>query len=394
MNTPRIALVYDRANTKYGGAEHVLTALHQIFPEAPLFTSVYDPEQAEWAASFKVFSSIVQKLPFAKNNHRHYVGIMPLAFEAFNLDAYDIVISVTSAEAKGVLTKPHQLHLCYLLTPTRYLWSHPDDYKQSWPIELLKKPIFRYLKWWDEAAALRPDIYLPISERVADRCKTYYRRDTSEVIYPPISVSDNDLDPEPLPELLKTHGIEAGKYYLVVARLVGYKKVDLAVKAAAELRRPLVIIGDGPEYRNYVKRIAEYIPQPKIVLIRSVHSSGLAAYYKNCLAFLAPGEEDFGIAALEANAYGKPSILNHKSGAAEISPDKVASVHLQHVTLEDLKQAMLFTEKHAWKPRIIRSVVTTYDTKHFQERFLKYLNKTWLTFSTQKTNRRKDIYGR
>lgn len=384
--TPRIALVYDRANTKYGGAEHVLTALHQIFPEAPLFTSVYDPEQAEWAKPFQVFSSLVQKLPFAKDNHRHYVGFMPLAFEAFNLDEYDIVISVTSAEAKGVLTKPHQLHLCYLLTPTRYLWSHRDDYKQAWPIEILKKPIFSYLKWWDEAAALRPDIYLPISKRVAERCKTYYQRDTAKVIYPPVCTSETDLNPEPLPELLKAHDITAGSYFLVVARLVGYKKVDLAIKAAAELQRPLVIIGDGPEYTNYINRIAEYIPQPKVVLIRSVHSSELAAYYKNCLAFLAPGEEDFGIAALEANAHGKPSILHHKSGAAEISPDKVASVHLQHLTLEDLKQAMLFTEKHAWKPKEIRNIVTMYDTQRFQERFSKYVSSAWETFTTQKAS--------
>jgi glycosyltransferase involved in cell wall biosynthesis len=376
-NKPRVALVYDRVNTKYGGAEHVLCALHQLYPEAPLFTSVYDDKAAEWSCEMTVYPSFLQHFPAARRYHRQYVGLMPLAFESHQLDDYDIVISVTSAEAKGVLTKPHQLHIAYLLTPTRYLWSHPEEYMQPFPLNLLQKPIFSYLKWWDKAAAFRPDVYIPISQLVADRCKKYYQRQADHVLYPPVDFAINQNSP-----------VDSTKefnepYYLIVARLVKYKKVDLAIHACGQLGKPLIIIGDGPEFSR-LKRLADsYGSQAKITLIRSVQSNELAAYYKNCRAFLAPGEEDFGIATLEAHLFGKPAIIYYTSGAAEISPDEISSTHLFVQTVEGVKNAIVTTEQYKWQKSVIQKQVTQYSTANFQKQFADRVHLHWQQFQQQ-----------
>src|ERR1035437_3756793 len=178
----KVALVYDRVN-KWGGAERVLLALHKIFPEAPLFTSVYNAESAAWAKVFDVRTSFLQNFPKAKTAHELYAVLMPLAFESFNFDNFDLVISVTSEAAKGIITKPSTLHICYCLTPTRYLWSGYNDYFKSSIFKLISKPLVSYLRFWDKIAAKRPDEYIAISIEVKNRIKKYYKRD-SEVVYP------------------------------------------------------------------------------------------------------------------------------------------------------------------------------------------------------------------
>jgi len=377
---PKIALVYDRVNTRYGGAEHVLESLHYLFPEAPLFTSVYDRENTPWASTIRVIPSFLQQFPFAQKLHRQYVAFMPLAFETLCLDDYDLVISITSAEAKGILTKPDQLHLCYLLTPTRYLWSHQAEYRQSWPAEQLKQQVFRYLRWWDKAAALRPDVYIPISKLVQRRCELFYQRTTDAVLYPPVELPPRPDQPCPLPQLLSDQGTIASTYYLTVARLVGYKKIDLIIDACGQLKRQLVIVGDGPDFFPLQHYATQQYPQAKIIFIRSVQSSELEAYYKNCRAFLAPGEEDFGIAALEAHAYGKPAILFTSSGAAEMSPDKQTSIHLQTQSAEALKQAIETLEQQKWSAAQIRDQVAQFGTEAFQRQFYDRVMMHWQQF--------------
>ncbi len=179
----RIALVYDRIN-KFGGAERVLLALHEIWPDAPLFTSVYHPQRASWADGFKVIPSFLNKLPLARSRHEILPWLMPLAFESFEFDEFDVVISITSEFAKGIITKPHTFHLCYCLTPTRYLWSGYEDYFQNRAFKFFSQPVVSYLRTWDKIASQRPDEYLAISQEVKKRIKKYYDRD-SAVIYPP-----------------------------------------------------------------------------------------------------------------------------------------------------------------------------------------------------------------
>ena len=239
----KVALVYDRVN-KWGGAERVLLALHQIWPKAPLFTSVYNPKTASWAKDFEVVPSFLQRFPTAKRHHEIYSWLMPLAFESFNFDKFDIVISVTSEFAKGVITKPDTLHICYCLTPVRYLWSGYWDY----PIKGWMRPLISYLRFWDQIAAQRPDIYIAISKTVKKRIKKYYNRG-SKVIYPGI-----DIRKSKIPAFTKVSaGKQNEKFFLIVSRLVSYKHIDLAVQAFNQLGWPLKIIGIGSEIRRLKK---------------------------------------------------------------------------------------------------------------------------------------------
>jgi glycosyltransferase involved in cell wall biosynthesis len=371
----KVAFVYDRVNTPYGGAENVLVALHHIFPDAPLFTSVYDPNRAQWAKGFRVIPSFLQRLPFAKHHHRWFAWAMPLAFESFDLSEFDIVISITSAEAKGILTKPHQLHICYLLTPTRYLWSHAEEYEKSWLTGWLRKIVFKYLKWWDEAACWRPDVLIPISELVAERSLTFYQRQTEAVIYPP--VEKPSLTKQELQQIKKPLGVPE-EYYLIVSRLVPYKRIDMAIKACQTLKKNLVIIGEGPDYVRLVMLAGmRGNATAKILFLQAVHPKDVIAYYTHCTAFLMPAEEDFGITALEAQSFGKPVFIYHKSGAAEIVKDGVTGMHFFEQSTRAIVEAIYWGDRVEWKSETIKKHVVQYDTEHFQERFRDAVYKLW-----------------
>lgn len=179
----KTALVYDRVN-KWGGAERVLLVLHEMFPDAPLYTSVYNPQNAQWAKVFpKVYTSFLQRVPFAKSHHEWFFSFMPLAFENFKFHEYDLVISVTSEFAKGIITSPKTKHICFCLTPTRYLWSGYDNYLRSKVLKVITKPLISYLRAYDRIAAQRPDIMIAISTEVQRRIKKYYGRE-SKIIFP------------------------------------------------------------------------------------------------------------------------------------------------------------------------------------------------------------------
>lgn len=382
----KVALVYDRVNTPFGGAEHVLMALHQLFPKAPLCTAVYEPSRAPWAQAFQVRPSFLQSWPGARQAHRQYVAAMPLAFESLDLSSYDVVISVTSAEAKGVITQPHQLHLCYLLTPTRYLWSHYQEYTTG-SLGPLKRVVFAYLRWWDQAAALRPDYFIPISRRVASRCQEYYHRATTEVIYPPLPAAISVRPPLPLPTAVATAGWQSSQYYLVVARLVSYKRVKEAVLACQELERPLVVIGDGPERGDIQKLLTtpgrssrQSTPASGVCYLPTVPAAELPAYYQHCRAFLAPGEEDFGISVLEAHAHGKPAIIHQLSGVAEVSPAGRCSIQLPAGTVSQIVQAIKQLEATSWDASYIQQQVIPYNTEMFGRRFAATVSQLWRRF--------------
>ena len=378
---PKVALVYDRVNTPFGGAENVLLALHQIYPEAPLYTSVYDAKTAPWAKVFKVHPSFLQRIPFAKKFHRLFAVLMPLAFESFDLSKFDIVVSVTSAEAKGVLTKPSQLHICYLLTPTRYLWSHAAEYEQDRLTGWLRKIVFAYLKWWDEAAALRPDIIIPISQLVAGRCQKFYHRTPVSVIYPTVmptlklqeeAISTNAVAVEIRPFL--------NKYFLVVSRLVPYKRIDLAIQACQKAQKPLVVIGQGPDLSR-LKKLAEHSkignPNAKVFFLQAVQPAQIWAYYRHCRAFLAPAEEDFGMTVLEAQQFGKPVVVYAKSGAAEVVEEGLSGIHFAVHAVEDMSEAVNLVDSFTWEESAIRNSVKQYTPVNFQQQFQTAVEYYW-----------------
>lgn len=296
----KVALAYDRVN-KWGGAERVLLALHELFPQAPLFTSVYSPERAQWAKVFTVIPSFLQSFPSAKTTHELYATVMPLAFEQFNFDSYDLVISVTSEAAKGIITLPSTKHICYCLTPTRYLWSGYDDYFKNNLFKVLSQPAISYLRRWEKVASKRPDTYIAISQEVKKRIKRYYDQD-ADVIYPPVDLQDTK----------KSFRGSSREYYLVVSRLVPYKRIELAIKACNRLKESLIIVGEGHD-----KKRLENIAGSTITFRSNLTDQELVEYYKGCKALIFPGVEDFGIAVVEAQRFGKPVIAYKGGGVLE-----------------------------------------------------------------------------
>ena len=320
----KVAIVYDRVN-KWGGAERVLLALHEIFPEAPLYTSVYDSKGAPWAKVFpRVVTSFLQKFPLAKSNHEFFPLLMPLAFESFDFSDFDLVLSVTSEAAKGIRTKPGTMHICYLLTPTRYLWSHSGEYFGR--NESLVKPVIDYLKKWDKAASRRPDKIIAISGEVKNRIKKYYGRE-SEIIFPPT-------------EIRKAERRKSGRYYLIVSRLVKYKKVDLAIETFNKLKLPLIIVGIGKEEKR-LKRKAK----SNIKFAGMVSEKDLVNYYLGAKALIMPQEEDFGIVSVEAQSFGIPVIAYKKGGAIDTVIPGKTGVFFERQTPESLADAINRFEK-------------------------------------------------
>jgi len=362
-----VAIVYDRANS-FGGAERVLLALKKLFPKADLFTSVLSKKNAEWVADWNVMTSFLQRVPFFRTHHQLLGLFMPIAFESFDFSSYDLVISVTSEAAKGIITKPGTNHICYLLTPTRYLWSHQKEYEDNYYVGIkrvllpLHRLAVRYLQRWDIVAANRPNIIIPISLVVKDRCEKYYKRKTEDVIYPPVDTSLFRNSYPPFSHL--------PSYYLCVSRLVPYKRIDLAIDACMEQKKHLVIIGKGSDEERLKKKAGN---SSFIHFEGYVGNEELVRYYQHCNAVIFPGEEDFGIVALEAMAAGKPVIVYSRSGVAGVVRDGLTGVHLQEQNREALLKAIDRVEKHVWNSSVLKQEAEQYNEKRFLEQWRKYI---------------------
>ncbi len=355
----RIALVYDRVN-KWGGAERVLLVLHEMFPDAPLYTAVHNPATAGWAKVFpKVIPSFLQKFPYATTNHELYPWLTPLAFESFDFSEYDLVISVTSADAKGIITKPHTKHICYCLTPTRYLWSHEQEYKnQLDPMsKFISLPVFNYLKTWDKIAAYRPDSYIAISQTVQKRISKYYHRD-SLVVYPPVD-TDKFLAPD-----LKDYSTLTKDYFLYVSRLVSYKRADLVAEIFNDLKLPLKIIGLGKLGKKLRKLASE-----NIQILGEQTEKELLFHYQNAKALVYFHEEDFGIIPVEAMSSGTPVIGLNKGGLSETVIHGITGVLIDQDDKNAFKNAILNFNHSDFDPQIISNHAKKFSKDRFQREF-------------------------
>ncbi len=366
----KVALVYDRVN-KIGGAEKVLLALHQLFPQAPLYTAVYNPHTAKWAKIFTIHPSFINHIPGASTHHEWFAWAAPYAFESFNFDYYDVVISVTSAEAKGIITKPHTLHFCYLLTPTRYLWSHTHFYRQvthspnhNFLTRKITPLFFSRLRRWDQIAAWRPDRLIAISKTVSARSHKYYRRPADAIIYPPVqdfSCIKPDLTTA-LPD----------EYYLLVSRLVPYKRIDLAIQAFRHLPHQLVIIGEGSQ-KNALQKLAS----PNVKILGGLSEAKLAAFYQNTRALIFPSEEDFGIVSVEAQFCGKPVISYAQGGGAEtVIPGKTGTI-FRHHTPTSLIRAIKRSQTMRFFPQTCKKNAHNFSTSIFQHQLQNYIQSSW-----------------
>ncbi len=284
----KIAIVHDWL-TNMGGAEQVIINFKEIYPNAPIYTTFYNPNNLdEKLRNIDVKTSFLQKKKMV-TNHKKYFPLMPLAFENFNLNEYDVILSSSSSCAKGVITKPDSVHVCYCHTPMRYAWELRDDYIQGAGKIKRKfiKILLHYMRIWDLASASRVDYFIANSTAVQKRIKKHYKRD-SIVINPPVrcdkfNISNTD-----------------GDYYFIVSRLVGYKRFDIAVQACKELGKKLIIVGDGPE-RKKLEKMADN----NVIFLGKQSDEVVQKYMSECKALLFPGEEDFGIVPVEAQACRK-----------------------------------------------------------------------------------------
>ncbi len=363
----KVALVYDWVN-KLGGAERVLQVMHEVWPDAPLYTAVYEPQGALWARKFKVISSLAQKFPLASRHHEFYPWLMPFAFESFDFSNFDVVISVTSSEAKGILTKPETLHICYCLTPTRYLYSHKQEYLNNLPLKFISKTlvvkIFSYLRKWDMMAAERPDFYVAISKTVQERIKRYYKKN-AEVIYPPIDI--NFFNKGNISRTLLVRN-----FFLIVSRLVSYKKINLAVAVFNELGWPLKIVGIGNEMKR-LKKLAK----KNIEFVGQLTDRDLLSYYQNCCALVFPGEEDFGLTSLEAQAMGKPVIAYKEGGLLETIQEGKTGLFFYPHTKEALKKTLEEFKLKTFRADDCCKNIRKFNKSIFKKKFKSFVEDKW-----------------
>lgn len=368
----KVCLVYDRVN-KIGGAERVLLALHEMFPRAPLYTAVFHPQKASWAKDWDVRPSFLNRFPLAPGHHELYAWLTPIAFESFDFSDFDLVISITSAEAKAVITKPDTLHVCYCLTPTRYLWVHPEIYLRTIPgvLRPLVRPVLSYLKAWDRIAAARPDRMIAISRTVQERIKEHYKLD-SEIIYPPVETDkfDKARDPGEAPQIKD--------YFLLVSRLVPYKRLDLAIRACNRLKLPLVVVGEGIKRRE-LSRLAG----TKVKFVGELTDDKLVLYYQWCRALIFPQEEDFGISAVEAQAAGKPVIAFDRGGAREIIKEGKTGTFFSRQKTDSLVKALKEFESMQIEPDLCRKNAQRFSKDRFIKSFKSYIEEAWKKFTKE-----------
>ncbi|MDH7476427.1 MAG: glycosyltransferase [Microgenomates group bacterium] len=364
----KIAIVYDWID-KWGGVERVLLELSKLFPQADFYTSYYDEKKASWAKNLNIKTSFIQKLPkFIRRRRTLSLPFYPFAFESFNFNSYNLVISVSSSFAKSVITKPGTLHICYLLTPTRFLWLYPELYL-SRLIQRIGSWYFNYLRKWDFVAGQRPDRIIAISKTVADRCKKYYKRE-AEVLYPPFDkyywerVQHSKFNLKRL----------TFKYYLIVSRLEPYKKVDLAVNVFNKRKDlNLIIVGEGTE-KEKLKQIAG----ENIKFLGKATNEELAKLYSEAEALIMPQEEDFGYVALEAQFFGCPVIAFKKGGAVETVSEGKTGIFFDHQNEKSLSQALERFKTMSYNLRYQtvktgRENTENFATSIFKKRFLDFL---------------------
>ncbi len=355
----RIAFVHEYLN-QFGGAERVLQVLCAMFPEAPIYTLFYDSEATGGVFEGKeIRTSFLQKAPFVNRYHHFFPLLMPLAIEQFDFSEFDLVLSISASFSKGIITKPGTRHICYCLTPPRFLWDDSqkfvEEFKYPSFIKRVMPPFITYLRLWDREASHRVDEFLAISGFVKERIKKYYLRD-SELVYPPVNISKFYISDK------------IGDYFFMAGRLVSYKRFDVAIKVFNDLGWQLKIAGTGPEMKRLMKLAGK-----NIEFLGLVSDDTLAKLYSESKAFIFPQEEDFGITPLEAMASGRPAIAYRGGGAVETIQEGKTGIFFDKQTEDSLKNALVSFDSSNFNPRICRAQAEKFDVLVFKERILEQL---------------------
>jgi len=369
-------LVHDHL-AQDGGAEKVLQVFAEMFPEAPIFTLLCEPNNIDkYYKGRKIDTSIIQKLPGGVKHYQWYMPFMPMAVEFFDLSNYDLVLSDSSSFAKGVITRPETLHIDYCHTPTRYLWSDTHQYINELKYNKFFKKIIslvlNYIRLWDRQAADRVDIFIANSQAVRQRISKYYKSD-STVIYPPVNTELYNLSPELVDEKLKSEN-----YFLIGCRLAPYKRVDIVIEAFKEMpAKKLKVFGAGIDLQR-LKKIAA--SAPNIEFIGRIEDPALAKLYRNAVAFIHPQEEDFGITVVEAMACGTPVIAYRKGGALETIIENQTGIFFDEQTAPAVKKAVASFNKSEFDEKIIRAQAEKFSTENFKQNIKNLLKKNIKNF--------------
>ena len=356
----KVAIVHEWL-TVYGGSERVVEEIHELFPEAPIYTLVYDRENMpKRFMNYDIRTTFVQKLPFAKKKYPNYLPLMPRAFEALDLTEYDLVLTSSTACAKGIITRSDALQICYCHTPMRYAWEFYYEYTKD--MNKLKRWIIAFfmhkIRMWDRLAADRVDYFIANSNYIKGRIAKYYRR-KSEVIFPPVNTHLYHIEPKE-------------DFYLIVSRMVTYKRVDLAIEAFNELGLPLVIIGGGPEEKKLRAMAKE-----NIKFLGRLSDEEIVSYYARSKGFIFPGEEDFGITPIEAQASGTPVMAYGRGGALDTVVDGYSGILFYEQTAKALENAVKVFETTGvrWRADEIKANSEKFSVTHFKQRYSSFIEK-------------------
>ena len=359
----RVAIVCDWL-TGIGGAERVVLELHKLYPTAPIFTSQYDPGRIDWFEDADIRTTWLQRLPTSLKK------FLPLlrawTFSRLDLSDYDLVLSSSGAEAKGVKTGPKTIHICYCHSPTHYYWIRHDEYLDNpgfpfgfnWLARLGLKLLIDPLKRWDRHAAKQPDFLIANSSHTQAMIKRYYRRE-STIIFPPVETSRFQArDKSAL-----RHG------FIVAGRQTPYKRFDLAIAACNELKIPLVVIGDGPDHKRLEKLAGR-----STTFLTQVNDVEIVSHFATALAFIMPNMDDFGIVAVEAMAAGTPIVAYNKGGAVDYVQPNKTGLFFERQTVKSLMNALEIAAAKNWDYSAIASQAEQFSVTHFTQSMQNYIN--------------------
>ena len=364
----RIALVHEWFTT-YAGSEKVLEVMLSEFPEAEIFCLIdrLPPEHRERFAGRPVRTSFLQHVPFIEKFYRYCLALMPLAIEQLDLSSYDVIISNCHAVAKGVITGPDQLHICYCYTPMRYAWDLQFQYLRESDLQrgllsLIARWQLHKIRTWDHRAAQNVDHFIACSAYIGRRIKKAYRREAS-VIYPNVAVGDFVI------------GGERGDFYFTSSRMVPYKKMHLIVEAFSKMPdRKLVVIGSGPQYKR-----CRALAGPNVLMLGYQPTAVLLSHMQRARAFIFAAEEDFGITPVEAQACGTPVLAYARGGAAETVIDGVTGLHFHEQTSAAIEQVVrrFETLEAGFDPDTIRAHSLKFSTDRFRREIRDYVDARW-----------------
>ncbi|MCB9450275.1 MAG: glycosyltransferase [Anaerolineaceae bacterium] len=363
----KLALVHDWLN-QVGGAEDVLGTLVALYPQRPVYTSIYAPDIMPAAyREWDIRTQWIDRMPAIHRHHQPYLPLYPLAWGGLDLSAYDVVLSNKSGFCHGLQHGAATLHICYCLAPTRYVWQL-DSYiaREGFgkAVELGLRPLIAAMRRWDYAAAQRVNHFIAISTEIQERIQTYYHRD-SVIIFPPVDTTRF----QPVP----TEEVE--DYFLVVSRLIPYKRIDLAVQAATRLGLPLKVGGKGRDLERL-----QALAGPTVEFLGYVPDDDLPGLMARAKAFIFPGLEDFGITPVQAEAAGRPVIAYGAGGALDtVIPGKTGE-HFHELTVESLMAVMESFDASHYNPAVIRTHALQFDTEVFNRQISSFVDQAWESF--------------